>query len=567
MNSEEVLKNKILPHPDSPKVVVLGLESVGKSTIISAFLGRKDSFPSPNEPTLKCEEYSDNPWNWIDTPGLIVDSDASTAKDTLKILDSASSVLLVLRAHKSLQELNLILPFIGSCKVSIALTFKDHLGHLDKALQKNLLEQWRNRLGIPVTLLESRNPDATELANLRLAILRAQPLLIDSTVGLKLFPEESSNGKLKTLEKLASFSPISFLLLFFPAWIAVNQANKLADQLYDPLYFLLDPFLHWLNQLPKPLALTLAGDYGVFAMFPFLVLYALPTILMFTALIAIYKSTGLIDRISYGLHTWLVPFGLGGRDLVRVIMGFGCNVPAVVASRSCSSCSRGACVSAISFGSACSYQLPATLAVFSAAGFVWLGSVYLLVLATTTLIYLRITSPRSVKSYKNTIQTQSLIPLQFPNWKTVFGESVQSLRDFIGLALPVFVFICIFAGSLQLLGILNWMSGFLAPVMALFNLPPESALSVVLGSVRKDGLAVGLLDSNWNALKAPLDTPVQVLTAVYLAGVLLPCLVTVLTVVKEMKIHFAIKMVLRQAGFAILFSLSIAWGGSLFYME
>jgi Fe2+ transport system protein B len=438
---------------------------------------------------------------------------------------------------------------------------------LDKALQKNLLEQWRNRLGIPVTLLDSRNPDATELANLRLAILRAQPLLIDSTVGLKLFPEKSSYGKLKTLEKLASFSPISFLLLFFPAWIAVNQANKLADQLYDPLYFLLDPFLHWLNQLPKPLALTLAGDYGVFAMFPFLVLYALPTILMFTALIAIYKSTGLIDRISYGLHTWLVPFGLGGRDLVRVIMGFGCNVPAVVASRSCSSCSRGACVSAISFGSACSYQLPATLAVFSAAGFVWLGSVYLLVLATTTLIYLRITSPRSIKSYKNTIQTQSLIPLQFPNWKTVFGESVQSLRDFIGLALPVFVFICIFAGSLQLLGILNWMSGFLAPVMELFNLPPESALSVVLGSVRKDGLAVGLLDSNWNALKAPLDTPVQVLTAVYLAGVLLPCLVTVFTVVKEMKIHFAIKMVLRQAGFAILFSLSIAWGGSLFYIE
>ena len=33
----------------------------------------------------------------------------------------------------------------------------------------------------------------------------------------------------------------------------------------------------------------------------------------------------------------------------------------------------------------------------------------------------------------------------------------------------------------------------LAPVMTLFNLPPEAAFAVVLGSVRKDGLAIGLL--------------------------------------------------------------------------
>ena len=107
-------------------------------------------------------------------------------------------------------------------------------------------------------------------------------------------------------------------------------------------------------------------------MLPFLLLYALPTVVVFTVLIEIYKSTGLIDRLSYALHPWLKPFGLGGRDLVRVVMGFGCNVPAVVATRSALSCSRCTCVSAISFGSACSYQLPATLAVFAASGYLWL---------------------------------------------------------------------------------------------------------------------------------------------------------------------------------------------------
>ena len=79
-----------------------------------------------------------------------------------------------------------------------------------------------------------------------------------------------------------------------------------------------------------------------------------------------------------------------------------------------------------------------------------------------------------------------------------------------------------------------------------FNLPPEAAIAVVLGAVRKDGLAIGLLDGDWATLKVPLESSVQVLTAVYLAGVLLPCLVTVLAVVREMRANFAIKMIGRQ---------------------
>lgn len=298
-------------------------------------------------------------------------------------------------------------------------------------------------------------------------------------------------------------------------------------------------------------------------MFPFLLLYALPTILVFTVLIAIYKSTGLIDRLSYSLHPWLRAFGLGGRDLVRVVMGFGCNVPAVVATRSCSSCSRGKCVSAISFGSACSYQLPATLAIFAAAGFAWLESIYLIVLACTTLLYLRLTTPSALRNVQNKMLLPALGNLRWPDWKSVLRESLQSLRDFVTMAPPIFVGICIIAGLMQWSGILARLTQLLAPAMAVFNLPPEAALAVVLGAVRKDGLAIGLLDGSWSLLKVPLDTPVQVLTAVYLAGVLLPCLVTILTVVRKMRPGFALKMVGRQACFAALFSMCIAWGGAL----
>ena len=545
-----------------PSVLVLGLESVGKSSLLSSLTGRFAESSALAGTTLRCERYPDDIWDWLDTPGIVTESDAPTVRDALEALDAAETVLVMLRAYRASEELSALLPMLGNRKVAVVLSFRDRLTSSDSELHEGLLASWREKLGVPVELLDSRSPDPTDLAKVRAAVMQAKPLTPISPTALPVFTKAKPRSWSETLERVVGFAPLSLLLLFGPAWIAVTQANALADRLYDSVGTLIGPMLEWLNELPAPLAAALAGDYGVVAMFPFLLLYALPTILIFTVLIAIYKSTGLIDRLSYGLHPWLKPFGLGGRDLVRVVMGFGCNVPAVVATRSCSSCSRGTCVSAISFGSACSYQLPATLAVFAAAGLVWLGPIYLAVLAVTTLVYLRLTTPRVLRQAQNKMLLPALGNLRAPDWKAVLRESLQSLRDFAVMALPIFIGICVVAGLLQWSGLLAWMTRLLAPVMALFNLPPEAALAVVLGSVRKDGLAIGLLDGDWNALKVALETPVQVLTAVYLAGVLLPCLVTVLAVAREMRPRFALKMVGRQAMFAALFALGIAWVGA-----
>ena len=544
-------------------VVVLGMESVGKSSLLSALSGRFAESSALAGTTLRCERYDDGTRCWVDTPGIITGSDAATVRDALTALDSAESVLLVLRADRARDQLDALRPLVGSRKVAVALTFRDQLVEMDAKTEQERLQTWRKRLGVPVVLLDGRKPTALELAGIRTAVEEAAALADVRTDHLPAFPERQPLTSAVVFERVLGFGPVSLLLLFGPAWVAVTQANALADHYYDSVGALLEGPLAWLNSLPAPLAATLGGDYGVVAMFPFLLLYALPTILIFTGIIAIYKSTGLIDRLSYGLHPWLKPFGLGGRDLVRVVMGFGCNVPAVVATRSCSSCSRGACVSAISFGSACSYQLPATLAVFAAAGYVWLGPVYLAVLGVTTLVYLRLTTPRALRRAKNQMLLPELGNLRLPQGKAVLREMVQSLRDFAVMALPIFIGICVLAGLLQWSGALAWLTRLLAPVMAAFNLPAETALAVVLGSVRKDGLAIGLLDGEWGSLKVPVDSSVQVLTAVYLAGVLLPCLVTVLTVVREMRPGFALKMVGRQAAFAVLFSLLIAWGGAL----
>lgn len=547
-----------------PFVAVVGMESVGKSSLLSALTNRfAESSPSTGT-TIHCQRYSDTSWDYLDTPGIVTGSDAVSVADTIKALPSADSILIVLRSYRAQTELTSLLPILGHKKVAIALTFKDKLLTMTKKEEEQSLLSWREQLGVPVCLIDGRRPDAAQRQELRTAIQQAQYLKSATASDLATFKEDKKKLWLFTFERLMGFAPLSLFLLFAPAWIAVTEANALADRFYDAVGDVLTPLLKTINVLPGPVAACLGGDYGVVSMFPFMILYALPTILIFTLLIAIYKSTGLIDRLSYGLHPWLKPFGLGGRDLVRVVMGFGCNVPAVVASRSCSSCSRGACVSAISFGSACSYQLPATLAVFSSTGHLWLGPVYLAVLAVTTLTYLRLTTSKAYRQAQNAMLLPELGNLRLPHWGSIGRESLQTLRDFTLMALPIFTVICVVAGLLQWSGALDIMTRVLSPVMALFNLPPEATLSVVLGAVRKDGLAIGLLDGDWSSMKVPLETPVQVLTVVYLAGVMLPCLVTLWTIAKEMKYRFAIKMVAKQAGYAAAFSLCIAWIGCLF---
>lgn len=73
--------------------------------------------------------------------------------------------------------------------------------------------------------------------------------------------------------------------------------------------------------------------------------------------------------------------------------------------------------------------------------------------------------------------------LQWMTWQSVWRETRTVIRSFFPKALPVFV-----ASILDYFGVLDVIGEALSPVMGLFDLPGETALVVVMGSIRKDGL-------------------------------------------------------------------------------
>ena len=548
-------------------VVVVGKESVGKSELVAGLSGTTPTTGNFRGTTVDIERYESDEFVFVDTPGILLGTDTETTRTAISAVEETETVLLVVRATNIDDDLEDLLPLVQGKVGAIAVTFWDKVENPTEA--RTEVNALADDLGVPLAPVDARNVsrvatdgggtaiDGTDHKQLVKALRDADefPGRVHRQTGIHLDPPET------IIERPLLGPFVSIVLLLLPAAVAVHFANAVAAELSPRVSSLLEPAVQWANDLPGPLAAVLGGDYGLLSMGPFLFVWAGPTILIFAVFVAVYKKSGLVTRITASLHSHLRRVGLTGRDLVRVVMGFGCSVPAVTSTRGCSDCTRRTTVSAIGFGSACSYQFPATLAVFAAVEMPWLVLPYVGILTGTTLVYARLIAPERARTAS--LATENRAFLQWPNWQSVWRETRTVIRSFFLKAIPVFAGIVLVASLLDYFGVLDVMGEALGPVMGLFNLPGETALVVVMGSIRKDGLL--LLQSDGLSATLSAMTPIQVLTAVYLAGVLLPCLVTAITVAKELSPRYAGRMLLRQAVAAIGFSLLIGWGGAVLF--
>lgn len=548
-----------------PSCLVIGKESVGKSQLISSLTGTYAGETNYRGSTVLVQNYRSSNMVFIDTPGILRKSDSETTRVALSKLKEHETVLLVVQATSLDADLAEMLPLVAGKTGIIIVTFWDKIADSDQK-QETLLKI-SDEIGVPLLPVDARQITDEEQSRIQSAIQfpeRFEKTVVSQKSDWNITPHRS------WLDHKITGTATAIALLLLPALGTIWGANLLADRLHPIVARWFDPLIAWVNRsCPEWIKTILTAkqgefDYGLLNMGPFLIVWALPTVLMFSLIIGIYKASGLVDRINTAIQPLTRPFGLSGRDVLRVMMGFGCNVPAVIGTRACSSCSRGTAISAIAFGAACSYQLPATLAVLSSAAVKAdknpaLISLYFLgYLLLTTLIYLRLTTPFRSRSALNILVLPERSYLQWPSLKSIIREARGTIHQFFMRAIPVFLLICIVASLLTQSGMMKHASELLSPVMQIFNLPADTALVVILASIRKDGIFL-LASETQSSLTMTIP---QVLTAVYLAGVLFPCLVTALTISREISWSKTGALLTRQATAAMLFAMILAWGAT-----
>lgn len=177
------------------------------------------------------------------------------------------------------------------------------------------------------------------------------------------------------------------------------------------------------------------------------VIVFLPNIMILYLFISFMEDSGYLARAAFIMDRVMHRIGLHGKSFIPLVMGFGCNVPAIMASRTIESRSSRLITVMITPFMSCSARLPVYLLLagifFPAhAGFVMLGLYALgILLAVATARLMR----RAFFKVDETPFVMELPPYRLPTLKTtlvhMWDKCAQYLRKMGGLILVASVII------------------------------------------------------------------------------------------------------------------------------
>lgn len=233
--------------------------------------------------------------------------------------------------------------------------------------------------------------------------------------------------------------PMFIAIMGFIFWITFSVLGKwLSDMLalgISSLASIVDSALTAYGLNPVVHSLVIDGVFaGVGSMLSFL-----PIIVVLFFFLAILEDTGYMARVAFVMDKLLRRIGLSGRSFVPMLIGFGCSVPAIMATRTLSSeRDRKMTMLLIPFMS-CSAKIP-IYAVFTAAFFPNHGGLVM----TCLYVFGILVGILAAKILSKTVFTGKPVPfvMELPNYRMPSLKSVLLLMwekawDFIRRAFTV----------------------------------------------------------------------------------------------------------------------------------
>lgn len=329
-----------------------------------------------------------------------------------------------------------------------------------------------------------------------------------------------------------------------------------------------------LADLPPLLnGLLLDGVYNGFAT----VAAFVPIIILFFLFMALVEDSGYLSRAAFLMDALMDKLGLDGRGFVMLLMGFGCNVPALMGTRVMRSHSMRLLTMLVIPFSLCSARLQVfvfiTAALFSPhAAPIVLFSLYLFSFLTAILTALLFKG----KLQSNEPFVLELPPYRFPTTRQIIMRGWLEITHFLRRASKFIIsgvvlvwllthvpFSAVPASSDTLAGMIG---NALHPLFAPLGITPELTIALIFGFVAKE-IVIGSLaviyglsgDALGNALGQQLDW-VQAYSFMLFTLVYTPCLSTIATLRSESKnIGYTL--------FSIAWSLALAWLLSLAFYQ
>ena len=268
----------------------------------------------------------------------------------------------------------------------------------------------------------------------------------------------------------------------------------------------------------------------------------LPYIIAFYLVLGILEDVGYLPRLAVLMDTIMHRLGLHGYAIIPTILGFGCNVPGIMATRILESRKqRFIAATLISIGVPCAALQAMIIGVVGQQGMGYVAMVYGSLFISWVIIGLILN--RAVKGFNPELLVE-IPPYRLPPWRAIGEKLWLRVSGFIKEALPIILGTVLVVNILYTLGVFNAIADVTAPVLTgLWGLPKETITALVVGFLRKDA-AMGML--------APLAlTAKQLVISSTVLAMFFPCVATFVILAREL----GAKNLLKAIGIMIVAAL------------
>jgi len=331
------------------------------------------------------------------------------------------------------------------------------------------------------------------------------------------FPKGILNAKKKNsiafqeLSKQKELNYKDFKYYFSPSELIENEEQK-QSKLKQTLF--------------SSVGTILFGNYGIFTLaVTYLLGVLLPMVWCFYLVWAILEDSGYLPRLAALTDRWMKILGLNGRGIIPLVLGFGCVTMAVVTTRLMST-KKERIIMMILLGLAipCSAQLSLIQGLLIKEGGFWGWFTWILVIFGVFLL-MGFLANKFIPG-KSQPLLLDLSPLRIPILKNIIYKANQKSLFFLKESSFAFIIASLVVCIFQVTGILKEIINIFEPLVSeVLGLPKEVALSFLLGVVRRDFGAFGLLELDLNQ--------VQVTVACVSLTLFVPCVATVGVMIKE----------------------------------
>ena len=574
------------------RIVLLGMPNTGKSTLFNRLTGAAaavGNWPGMTVNFLQAQVKIGHKLNdFVDLPGIYAfDGLSEDEKVARRFLTKFpfDLVVVVINASQIDRQISLPLQIKALGKpVVVILNMADEAEKYGVAIDTNKLSQsW----GMPTVLVSAKygkgyaqayreiasalknssiNTNITSWDNCaKVTPEKIESVLADAIV----MPQQVENSLTTKLDRLLLHAvwglPCFFLgmyLVFSLIWNLGLPAQGLVGELTDWLQqHLLEPVLQ-----PLPIIIQSFLIDGIWNGLATVTSFV-PLIVLFFILMAILEDSGYLSRSAYLMDALMERFGLDGRSFVMQMMGFGCNVPALMGTRVMRSRAlRLLTMLTIPF-SLCSARLQVFVFIIAAVFPNGNGAIVLFSLYVLSFVAAIATAALFQGVFKNDEPfVLELPPYRFPTWKQVFMRGWGEVKHFLTRATGFITLGCVAAwavtnlppGATGLDTVGGQMGQLLAPVMYPLGIDPYLTLALIFGFVAKE-IVVGSLaviyGLNAIAVSGHITETVsfaQGYSFCIFCLLYTPCLTTVATILNESK---SWKFTL----FSLVFSFALAW--------